>query len=172
MPIPILTLCLFLAEPPVEARVVAFDGWLHVTHGDGEAYVIFGPRTRVTWALDPRVQLPRSELRRGARVRYLPSCCAAKEVQVVTLGPLAMEAAVEDFVSRSAGGRAWLALDADELAEVERLGAPCFAIRRGATERLRRRGGGAIRALIWARHSRDPETRLRAAGLLAEMGWP
>lgn len=176
MYLPALILILPLCTPPAEGRIILDDGWVHLRPIDGdddrEVCIIVTGRTRIVWCGDPRVQLPRSALRPGTRVRYVPSIRAVDRVVVVTLGPLAMEAAVESWVADAAGGRAWLALDGDELAEVARLGAPCWAVREGATRRLRARRGDALRALIWAQHSADREIRLRAAGLLAEMGWP
>jgi len=168
----LLAAALLCADPLTPGVIVRNDGgWLVVAVDGDRIDVPTDRRTRVTWHLDGRVQLPVASLRRRMRIRFACTTSYAERVEAITLGPLAMEAAVEEFVAEVSGGRAWTALDDGELADVAALGSACYQARVMATEALRGRGTGALRLLIWARHHRDPETRVRAEGLLRQLGW-
>jgi hypothetical protein len=92
-------------------------------------------------------------------------------VEVLSLGPHALAAAVEDWVVEASGNRPDKALTPGELAIVAALGSASALVREATTEALRDRGIRALRPLIWARHSPDREVRTRAGLLLHRLGW-
>jgi len=49
------------------------------------------------------------------------------------------------------------------------LGGPCYRCRDRATARLRESSAGDTRWLLWGRHDRDPEIRLRCNNLLRDL---
>jgi hypothetical protein len=168
-----LSLC---ASAPTPATILRAPdrsrgyGWMTVDSGDGEPWpveVVPG-ETVIRWHLDPAVSLPPTDLHPGTRVRLTVRDSIATRVVVVTLGPRAMEAAVEEFVA--ANGRR-CGLSASELAAVDALAAPCWTVRRDATRALAERGVEALRPLIFARRHRDAEVRARAGVLLERLGW-
>jgi hypothetical protein len=159
-------------EPAVILRAPGGYGWLAVDTGDLEprhVEVVPGA-TAIVWHLDPRVDLPATDIRPGVRIRLTATTTTAERIEVVTLGPLAMEAAVEEFVVEASGGRG--GLGPEELAVVEVMGSRCYWTRETATKALAERGVAALRPLIWARRHRDAEVRARAEGLLRRLGWP
>src|SRR5262245_55897818 len=92
------------APPKLEAGVIqrgpTEGGWIEVyTGGTSTQYITINDRTQVVWHLDARVALPRTDLRPGQRIRYQCAVSVAERVEVQSLGPLAMEAAVEEFVA-------------------------------------------------------------------------
>jgi hypothetical protein len=156
--------CAIILRGPTEA------GWLHVETADSTAYLNLGPSPAIVWHLDERVTLPASELRPGVRIRYVGQTSIAERITVVTLGPLAMEAAVEEWVADVSGG--WRGLSEGEVATIAALGSPSILVREAVTAALRERGARALRVLIHAqRLSGDAEVRLRAEGLLGALGW-
>jgi hypothetical protein len=172
----LLPALLLLAWPPVETAVVrgpGRGGWLELDAGlAAPVSIVVADSTRIAWHRDPSVRLAAADLHPGTRIRLVCPFSVAERIEVLGLGPLAMGAAVEEWVAGTRGARAWRALPAGDLAELDRLGAPCWRVREAATRALRGRGGGAIPALTWGRRHADPEVRARAEGLLRELGGP
>lgn len=154
--------CGVVRKAPAEGQPLEVRAGPEETH-----YLWVEPSTVILWHLDARVALPPSALRPGVRIRceLRPTTNIVAVATVVTLGPLAMEAAVEEFVVATG------ACPAEHRGVLDGLGAPCFQLRQAASQRLRGRPE-MLRALIWARHSGDREVRERAEGLLWALGWP
>jgi hypothetical protein len=163
------------APPHVELGVVvrsATGGWLEVDQGTGGSnHLWLGDSTAIVWHLDCRVVLTARDLRPGVRVRMTCAAGIIERIEARTLGPLAMEAAVEEWVAGTCGGRLWRGLSPEDLAAVEALGCDCWWLRESASRELRARGAGALRALCWARHHGDAEIRARAEAGLTALGW-
>lgn len=173
----VLLTALTLAPESYTATIVrgptSATGWIEVTD-DGECtwFVSLAEGCRVVWHLDERVALDRAELRPGACVRITgPSYSVASRVAVMCLGPLALAAAVEEFVAESCGDRPWTGLTAGEIATIDALGSPSWLVRESVTRSLRERGPAAMGLLFRARRSRDPEVRARAEAVLVRLGF-
>lgn len=127
---------------------------------------------KVVWHFDNRVVMAMADLRPGVTVRLTgPSAWTAEKVEVCTLGPLAMEAAVEEFVIDASEGKAETALTPGEIATLEALGSRSWVVRSSVSKALAEKKGAALRLLCWGRHSRDPEVRERSMVLLRALGW-
>lgn len=151
------------------------SAWFEATDGGESTWFVTiedeGRSAEVVWHLDPRFGLPTTELRPGTRIRYAgPSATLARRIEVVVLGPLAMDAAVEDWVAESCGERPWTGLSAPEVATLEALGSPSWLVRDAVSRSLRERGPAALRLLVRARRARDAEVRTRAEVLLGRLG--
>ena len=126
--------------------------------------------TAITWHLDPNLRLPPSALRPGTRVGVFGSYWVADRVVVFSLGPHAFTAAVEEWVASGASGP-WQGLSRGECLTIEAMGSPSHFVREAVSDALGRRGMGALKVLIWARHAPDQEIRTRAELLLTRLGW-
>src|SRR4051812_9396366 len=94
------------APPKVESGVIVRGpgegGWMEVDTGlSSTTYIQVNDQTAIVWHLDGRTPIPRADLRPGTRVRYVCPFSVTERIEVVTLGPLAMEAAAEEFVADS-----------------------------------------------------------------------
>jgi hypothetical protein len=156
----VLALLLMLAPPEMHRGVVVSSsgGWIEIDVG--EPFTVFFTVAR-------GVTCP--NMRPGSRVRFAsdPKQVISR-IEVVTPAPIAMEAAVEEFVAGVPEAKPWKTLTPDELDLIAALGSPCYYARETATKTIRSRA--ALRPLIWARRSGDPEVRLRAGVILEELG--
>ena len=188
---PILLLAL-LAQTPAETtpdptyeaivcRAPAVgSSWFEVTNGCATWYVDLydwsGDEPReapIVWHLDDTVTMGREHLKPRTRIRYTgPSDSQARRIEVVTLGPLAMSAAVEDWVAEVSRDKMDAAFRPGQVEAVRQLGSRSWFVREAVSRALREEGTAALRLLVWARRSRDREVRARAEGLLSSMGWP
>lgn len=136
-----------------------------------------GPRrvslvdARIVWHLDKTTPLPLSSLQPGTRVRVAGTYYNADRVEIVSLGPWALQAAVEEWVVQASGNMPERALTPGQLATMEALGSTSHLVRESVTRALRERGFRDLRFLCWARHARDAEVRARAELLLGQLGW-
>ena len=164
------------APPRLECGVILRPpsglGWMEVdTGGESTTFITLAEPTEIVWHLDRRVHLPASELRPGTRIRFVCPLSIAERIEVVSLGPLAMSVAVEEFVADTCGGRPWRGLSAPEVATIEALGSPSHLVRESVSRAVRERGPRALRVLCWARRHADPEVRARAETILHDLGW-
>lgn len=178
--LPLLAVAL-LASPPepcpaTVVRCIPSSSWLELTSDDGETtwYATIAADAAVVWHGDGKSPLPLTDLRPGVRVRLTgpsASSSVATRVEVVCLGPLAMAAAVEEFVAESCGDRPWLGLTAGEVATIEALGSPSWLVRDAVSRSLLEKRGASLGLLMRARRHRDPEVRARAEAVLVRLGW-
>jgi hypothetical protein len=131
-----------------------------------------GKPVAVVWHYDHNVRMSLTDLQPGTRVRLTgPSVYRAEQVEVIGLGPLAMEVAVEEFVIAQVGGRLTEGLSVSEMAVANALASPSWLVRDSVAKALAEKGPRVLRLLCWMRAARDPEVRTRAEGLLARLGW-
>lgn len=132
------------------------------------------------WHLDHGVRLSLADLTPGTRVRFATEAGRSNDgaynrrlvqMEVVSLGPYALAAAVEDWVAEASGDRPDKALSPGELATLGALGSASALVRDATTRALGDRGIRALRLLVWARRARDPEVHIRAELLLKKLGW-
>jgi len=187
----LLLLLALLAQPaPQPATVVrgpaGGSAWFHVALDadpldmDGDRVVSYlclgeyGRPARIAWHLDPRVELPASDLYPGVRVRLTRAGATSStvtRVEVASLGPLSLAAAVEEFVAESCGARWWLGLTPGEVATIDAMGSRSWLVRDSVSRSLFERRGRSLGVLMRARRHPDREVRARAEGVLRDLGW-
>ena len=146
--------------------------WLEVTDDGESTWFVSIAGAAIVWHLDPSVPLPASDLVPGVRVRLTgEDGQSVSRIEIVSLGPLALAAAVEEFIAESCGRDPHLGLTPGEVATIDALGSPSYLVRSSVSRALRERRGHSLGLLMRARRHRDPEVRARAEGVLVGMGW-
>lgn len=185
-----------VSQAPHKAIGYPPSSTIFVVASDGhDLLVSLRGRTRVCWRFDDKVDLPPEALRVGTRV-HISGPQHAPLIEVLSLGPCEMAAAVEQWVvaatvdrpdARASFGQVLsgerqpivnaapgtdLCLSAAQIATIEALGSRSWLVREAVTKELRSRNVSVFRLLIWASYAPDPEIRRRAIMLLNELGWP